>query len=98
MTRGGQDTGLEYLVNHLPEWNESGELLSLGLMDEFFLLNQSIYLDILGHHLKRKNEMKAIEAKVLKLRDNYRHISVDNIIGDSKERTLRSSRKPSASN
>jgi hypothetical protein len=44
------DTGLEYLANHLPNWNESGGLLSLELLDEFFSLSQSIYLDIWEHY------------------------------------------------
>lgn len=79
-----------YLVNHLPEWNESGELLSLEILDEFFLLRRSIYQDIITHHLKLQAQKEPKKVILLKLRNHYRHINSDNIIGDLTQRFHRS--------
>lgn len=70
-------------------------MISLGHLDDFFSLGESIYSDIWSHYHNDQNDRKEKRAIILKLRDHYRHISVDNVIGDMMERTLRSS---SASN
>ena len=87
------DIGLNYLVNHLPDWNESGELLPLALLDDFFSLRNSIYKDIVEYDQKQKSEKEPNKVILLTQRNYNRHISANNIIGNLWQRTLRSDNK-----